>query len=482
MKNFYLLLLFFFQFVVSGQTWIETQKLVADDREEDDFFGHSGQFVENELLIGAFGNEGGAVYVFTENDENWLQSQKIIPIDIENAAVFGRMLDYNNDVLVIADPSKKIGNTFLAGAVHIFKKNQDNLWEEQQTLTANTIFSVGKFGQEIAIFGNTLVVGCDFGNANLFNYNANTDSWVFIKELSTSDGSTYDISVDINENHMALGRYDSFQNGLQRAGAVYVYEYDAESESWVEIQKILSEDLSAEQRFGKKVVFHNQFLFVAAVETEDVYVYTFNETTNQFDYLQTLGGPSGFGNGISAEDNRLVIGANRHSINNGSQNITQVGSVTTYLWSESTQEWEFEQFILHNNPNNNDWFGNSTSIHNEVIYAGSPYNDTDADYLNDENFAGAAILLELDTNLSSVMPEKNEAIFFYPNPAGNYVNITSSLLLNRVQIFNTSGNLVFQKESDQLKKLLISHLSQGLYFIRVYTDSGYVFTSKFIKN
>jgi hypothetical protein len=68
-----------------------------------------------------------------------------------------------------------------------------------------------------------------------------------------------------------------------------------------------------------------------------------------------------------------------------------------------------------------------------------------------------------------------------PNPASSYVNITSRLLIKRIQLFSTTGQLLRDiSTANNNYKLMISDLQTGQYFLRLETDNQ-VFNQKIIK-
>jgi hypothetical protein len=77
------------------------------------------------------------------------------------------------------------------------------------------------------------------------------------------------------------------------------------------------------------------------------------------------------------------------------------------------------------------------------------------------------------------------AIKIYPNPAQDFVIITSNQLIKSntvVSVYDITGKLISEdvSESNNNFKLNVSTLNAGVYFIQVKNDDG-IFTQKFIK-
>ena len=86
------------------------------------------------------------------------------------------------------------------------------------------------------------------------------------------------------------------------------------------------------------------------------------------------------------------------------------------------------------------------------------------------------------TFLSESFISSSEEIFIIPNPADNWINITSKELIDQVQIFNFSGSLISSIDQVKLSNVAIevNSLSAGLYYLRIKVNSS-IYFKKFIK-
>ncbi len=73
----------------------------------------------------------------------------------------------------------------------------------------------------------------------------------------------------------------------------------------------------------------------------------------------------------------------------------------------------------------------------------------------------------------------SSSIRIYPNPASDLLNITSEKEILNAEIMNLDGQLV-KTISGHFNNVGISDLSDGFYFVKVYTENG-TETLKFIK-
>ncbi|MBN1819878.1 MAG: T9SS type A sorting domain-containing protein [Prolixibacteraceae bacterium] len=87
---------------------------------------------------------------------------------------------------------------------------------------------------------------------------------------------------------------------------------------------------------------------------------------------------------------------------------------------------------------------------------------------------------EIKTNTNTIQ-NINSGIYIYPNPAEDFITIQTKEFFKRIEVYSTSGNIVFKSENQPLKKLTLntSKYSPGIYLVRAESDSK-ISTGKFI--
>ncbi|MFN5629270.1 MAG: reprolysin-like metallopeptidase [Bacteroidota bacterium] len=89
-------------------------------------------------------------------------------------------------------------------------------------------------------------------------------------------------------------------------------------------------------------------------------------------------------------------------------------------------------------------------------------------------------------DFSSTRNRKAEnSIVLFPNPAGNSITINSQAAINRVSIYDVCGREVFQEKlnvNNSSTSLNIASISNGVYFVRVFSNSGIIGEEKIIVN
>ena len=67
----------------------------------------------------------------------------------------------------------------------------------------------------------------------------------------------------------------------------------------------------------------------------------------------------------------------------------------------------------------------------------------------------------------------NENLWLYPNPAKDFVEITSSFKIKTIDVVNMQGKRMFSKQLDNyMTQIDIHSLPQGSYIIKIHTDKG----------
>jgi hypothetical protein len=122
----------------------------------------------------------GAAYVFRRSGTNWSQQARLVPATGDSLDLFGWSLELFADTLVVGAPGEDSAATTVngnatdnsvseAGAAYVFVRSGNN-WTQQAYLKAAnnrpgtpSEWAVGdRFGHQVGISGNTIVVGSPF--------------------------------------------------------------------------------------------------------------------------------------------------------------------------------------------------------------------------------------------------------------------------------------------------------------------------------
>ena len=150
--------------------WTQTQKLLAGDGGEFDRFGASVALVEDTALIGAPGDDEvdnldqGSAYIFTRQKGQWIQTQKLLANDGDADDFFGDAVALTRDTALIGAVGDE-ENEDLSGSAYIFTR-QKSQWIQTQKLLANDGDFFDFFGDSVALAGDTALIGAYLDEEN----------------------------------------------------------------------------------------------------------------------------------------------------------------------------------------------------------------------------------------------------------------------------------------------------------------------------
>ncbi len=145
---------------------------------------------------------------------------------------------------------------------------------------------------------------------------------------------------------------------------------------------------------------------------------------------------------------------------------TIIGEDYNYNWISSV--------AVYNNSNVfvGGFFSNSISIDGEVLS-------------NINNKHGFITMFGTDINngVKEVYNSKTSNIELFPNPASDRISFITKMNFSNasISVYSISGKLIKTDIVDNYSSVDVSELSKGVYFIKIYTKEGQIFTKKFIK-
>lgn len=151
-------------FTNSGGTWAQTQILTANDGGALEWFGNALAVDGDTALIGDSGatiggnNYQGAAYVFTNSSGSWIQTQKLIADDGEALDGFGTSVTLGGGTALIGAPEAAIGANGYQGAAYMFTAS-GGTWVQSAKFTASDGKSGDGFGDWVALDGATALIG-----------------------------------------------------------------------------------------------------------------------------------------------------------------------------------------------------------------------------------------------------------------------------------------------------------------------------------
>lgn len=265
-------------FVRQGSTWTQQAYLKAAHSGAQDRFGWSLAIQGDTLVVGAPGEKSGArevngdqtddsevgtgaAYIFLRDGTTWTQQAYLKASNSGRGDSFGGDVAISGDTVVVGARNEKSDGSapdddslIRPGAAYVFVR-ADETWREQAYLKAAHPDSKDVFGDSVAIFGETIVVGArgedssatgvngderdegatHSGSAYLFTRSDTT--WTqeaYLKASNTDASDSFGWAVGISEDTIAISAVgddsrsaaingDEDDNSLSASGSVFVF-------------------------------------------------------------------------------------------------------------------------------------------------------------------------------------------------------------------------------------------------------------------
>lgn len=355
--------------------WTRQAYLKAANAGDGDRFGEALAMSGNTLAVGAPLEQGldgtpvdnsgtgvGAVYVFVRDESDvWTQQAYLKASNADNGDEFGRFLDLDGDTLVVgawyeqsagAEEDNSLAD---AGAAYVFVRDESGEWSQTAYLKPDEIDSGDLFGGNIALSGNTLVVG------------------------ATGEDGVVGNPAD---------------NSSSNSGAAYVFERDP-VDGWSQIAYLKADNADPDDAFGANPDLEGDVLMVAAIGEQSAVpglpgdpdnnsgnnvgaVYQFARGSDgswgQTGYFKASNAETGdeFGSAVAYEGDTLVVGARSEAgtdpgINGSEVDNSGSGVGAAYVFFREDGVWRQAAYVKASNPDNEDRFGDAATFDGNAL-------------------------------------------------------------------------------------------------------------------
>lgn len=210
----------------------------------------------------------GAIYVYERNGEVWGNEQKILASDGVGHQQFGYSVAIDGDTIVVG----VAGDLGSAGGVnskaYIFQRDGED-WIEQAILTPiSSDVQIYGFGHAVDIDGDTVIVGSyHYSNptpGSAFIYVRDGETWTQQAMLTPSDGNPQDdfgIEVAISGDTVLVGAPRNDWTPTPHDGAAYVFERSGSI--WTETAKLVDDALAGgDGNFGLNIAVDDEIAVI----------------------------------------------------------------------------------------------------------------------------------------------------------------------------------------------------------------------------
>jgi hypothetical protein len=269
--------------LASGAAGCEIDKLLASDADELDGYGEHISVRGDVAAVGAWNDEDrtkpiggfsfGSAYVLRRIDGVWTEEQKLLPSDSESEKRFGHDVAIDGDSIIVG----AVGASAYAGEAYFYTRT-DGVWGSEQKVHPVPRVPADEFGFAVGIDGDVAIVGSprddeargtnsDAGAA--FIYRNVGGTWVEEDKLMASDADFDDYfgwAVAIRGDTAFVSSRVD-DDGAVSTGSVWVFRY--EEGTWREVQKLHASDASFGDLFGHALALGDGIAVVTALHDDD---------------------------------------------------------------------------------------------------------------------------------------------------------------------------------------------------------------------
>lgn len=219
------------------------------------------------------GTPGSAAYVFVRSGGDWVQQARLVPADGVARGEFGTAVAIDADTILVGAPSARSGTSH-TGVVYAFVRS-GVAWHQQAVLAPGaTVAARPLFGQEVALDGNTAVVGAPLETlspggpaagvayAPLLSGSSWAQQAVLRSPDPVVDAGGFGFAVAVDGDTAVVGEP---LDGIDRRGAAFVFVRAAGS--WGVGRPLAASTLSYHDEYGFAVAMDDDTILVGSPST-----------------------------------------------------------------------------------------------------------------------------------------------------------------------------------------------------------------------
>ena len=338
-------------------------------------------------------SSAGSAYVYRRENAAWVEEAYLKASNADPDDVFGSGVAVSGDTVVIGAPFEDSAATGVdgdatddsldgSGAVYVFRRT-DGAWEQEAYLKASNAGDGDGFGDNLALDGDTLVVGASSERSAATGVNGNeTDDSLFragAAYVFRRSGTTWQQEAYLKASNTGAG--DFFGFAVDVSGETVVVGAHGEASSSRIINSNPGDDSA--DRAGAAYVFTRSL----------------DGAWSQQAYLKAPNAEAGdeFGRVLSLEGDVLAVTAYDED---GANNLTSE-SGAVFVFGRDGSTWSHRATLRASNAGEGDHFGQNLDLHGEflavsTLFEDSPGNGIDSDDTGDGADSSGAVYLFRD--------------------------------------------------------------------------------------
>jgi hypothetical protein len=262
-------------FARENGVWVQTQELIADDGQPGDAFGISVSLAGSTAMIGAPNTDlfRGAAYVFQLSGNTWIQTQKLLASDGTEFNQFGWSIAQNGRRALIGSISATVGSNSSQGAVYAFDQS-GGVWNETQKFSSADGVSGDSVGWSVALYGENALIGAGFATVNdhefqgaAYTFRRTGSAWTETQKLTADNGDAFDffgLAVALEGNHALIGAEGAATDQDPFSNQGVVYHFTNSGGTWSNTQTLAASDGEPSDSFGHSVTLHRGTALIGA--------------------------------------------------------------------------------------------------------------------------------------------------------------------------------------------------------------------------
>lgn len=373
------------------------------------FFGSSVDVDGSWMIVGGrYANQegisSGYAAIYTKGATGWTEFQELKPDDLAGGDQFGYAVSIKGNVAVVCSPIKDLDG--LIGQAYIYEY-KNGTWQQTASLSqfgANLIFGLDckVINDSKVLIGSSSQIGY-YVKDSRGNWDLETNSPITQNDVNTIDdytiqgfGSSVSVNTKQGSNLMIVGApqsagYISGSGWKDNVGLAFVYQYNAQSSSWEQLETLslmdsnsVTEDnlleISANAGFGSEVLVYRDYIIVSAPQASyggfdsNGVVYIYKYSNGSITYSDMLFGSQDgemFGSSLAMNDSCLVVGSMYYSFEiNNTTLLPYTGKATVYELNAFDQ-WTPQQDVLAGETMMGAFVGTSLALDNDTLAVGA---------------------------------------------------------------------------------------------------------------
>jgi|GEM_PF-5939447 len=229
---------------------------------------------------------------------------EVLPADVRADMSFGEALALFDDLMIVGASRADEGQVEGAGAAYVYRRDQRaGHWSQMQKLVSSDPQANASFGSSVATNGRFIAVGArnydGQGNAQVEENSGRVE--IFALQPDDSWNLTQVLEAPVLSAQQGFGRPLLFDGGLLYVGApavnggsVLIYEF-TENNSWELLDEIHAPQDAGEERFGYAVDVLGEWLFIGAparsqspTKAGQAFVFRRSRTGNGYGFVGAL--------------------------------------------------------------------------------------------------------------------------------------------------------------------------------------------------